>query len=147
MLERHVEEGSTCFGEDLRVVAELCVHVQTPAAALGHPGGNRELTIDEDRTAVADEDAGGHGRKAVPGGEEAARLVEGGADEAAVDDSRPGLVTLAEGEGGLVAVDSLLGGKWKVDTLRVVSAAPARRVMVRRYAAFYRSPPRSKCAL
>jgi hypothetical protein len=47
----------------------------------------------------------------VPGGEEAARLVERRAHEAAVDDSRPGLVALPEGEGRLVALDSLLGRK------------------------------------
>jgi hypothetical protein len=147
MLERHVEEGAARFGQDLLAVAELGVHMQAPAAAVGHPGGNGELPFDESGAAVADEDANGHRREAVPGGEEAARFVEGGAHEAAVDDSRPGLMALPEREGRLVALDSLLGRKRKVDALWVVSASPARGIMMRRYAALYLSPPRSKCAL
>jgi hypothetical protein len=70
----------------------------------------------------------------VPGGEEAARLVERGPHEAAVDDSRPGLMALPEGEGRLVALDSLLRRKRKVDPFWIVSAPPARGVMMGRYA-------------
>ena len=133
MLERDVEKGAACFGQDLRAVAKLGLHVQAPAAAVGHPGGNGELSVDESRAAVADEDTNGHRREAVPGGEETARLVQRRAHEASVGDSRPGLVALPEGEGRLVALDSLLGGKRKVNALRVVPAPPARGVMVRRY--------------
>jgi hypothetical protein len=46
----------------------------------------------------------------VPGAEEAARLVQGCTDEAAVHDSGRGLMALAEREGRLVAVDALLPG-------------------------------------
>jgi hypothetical protein len=147
VLERDVEKGAACFGQDLRALTKLGLHVQAPPAAVGHPGGNGELPVDESRAAVADEDANGHRREAVPGGEEAARLVERGAHEAAVDDSRPGLVTLSEGESRLVALDSLLRWKRKVDAFRIVSAPPARGVMVRRDTSLYRGPPRSKCAL
>jgi hypothetical protein len=147
VLERDVEKGAARFREDLRAVAKLGLHVQAPAAAVGHPGGNGELPVDESRAAEPDEDANGHRREAVPGGEEAARLVERRAHEAAVDDSRPRLVALPEGEGRLVALDSLLGGKRKMNALRVVPAPPARSIMMGRYAALYRSPPRSKCAL
>jgi hypothetical protein len=147
VFERHVEERAARFGQGLRAVAELGVHVQAPAAAVSHPGGNGELPVDESRAAVADEDANGHRREAVPGSEEAASFVERGAHEAAVDDSRPGLVTLSEGESRLVALDSLLRWKRKVDAFRIVSAPPARGVMVRRDTSLYRSPPRSKCAL
>jgi len=147
VLERDVEKGAACFGQDLRAVAKLGLHVQAPAAAVGHPRGNGELPVDESRAAVADEDTNGHRREAVPGGEEAARLVEGGAHEAPVDDPRAGLMALPEGEGRLVALYPLLGRKRKVDALRVVSAAPALRVMVGRDPPLYRRPPRSKCAL
>jgi hypothetical protein len=142
-----VEEGAACFGQEFRAVAELGVHVQAPAAAVSHPGDDGELPVDESRAAVADEDANGHRREAVPGGEEAASLVERGANQAAVDDSRPGLVALPKGEGRLVALDSLLRRKRKMDAFRIVSAAPARSIVVGRNAAFYRRPPRSKCAL
>jgi hypothetical protein len=147
VLERDVEKGAACFGQDLRAVTKLGLHVQAPAATVGHPGGYGELPVDESRAAVADEDTNGHRREAVPGGEEAARLVQRRAHEAAVDDSRPGLVALPEGEGRLVVLDSLLGGKRKVNALRIVAAAPARSVMVRRNPVLYRRPPRSKCAL
>ena len=147
MLERHVEEGAACFGQGLRAIAKLGVHVQAPAAAVSYPGDKGELPVDESRAAVADEDANGHRREAVPGGEEAARLVECRAHEAAMDDSRPGLVALSEGESRLVARDSLLRRKRKVDAFRIVPAAPARGVVMRRDPRFYRNPPRSKCAL
>jgi alpha-beta hydrolase superfamily lysophospholipase len=79
----------------------------------------------------------------VPGGEQAARLVEGRADEPAVHDPWPGLVVLAEREGGLVALDSLLLGSGKVDAVVILlPATPARGVVVRRD--LYRRPPRSK---
>ncbi len=141
-----MQEGAASLGEDLAVHAEVAVDVDAPAAALGHPRGDRELAVDEHRPAVADEDPGGHGREAVPRGEEAAGLVQSGADEASVDDSRPGLMALAEGERRLVAVDSLLSGEGEVDAVRVVATAPTRRVVVRRDSA-QRRPPRSKWAL
>jgi hypothetical protein len=82
----------------------------------------------------------------VPRGEEAARLVQGGADKASVDDSRRGLVALAEGKRGLVALDSFSRWAGEVDAVRVVATAPTRRVVVRRNSA-QRRPPRSKWAL
>jgi hypothetical protein len=83
----------------------------------------------------------------VPGREQSASLVQGGADEPSVDDSGCRLMAFAEREPRVVALNALLGGKGKVDAVLVVSAPPAGWVVMRRYAAFYRSPPRSKWAL
>ena len=92
MLERHVEKGRSCLGKDVTAVGELPVDVQ-PASSLAHEArADEELGVDRNGMPVADEDPGGNGREAVPGGEEAARLVEGGCDEPAVYESRPGLM-------------------------------------------------------
>jgi hypothetical protein len=109
VLERNVEEGCASFGKHVSSVAERGVHMNTPAAAIRDPGRDREVAVDENRAPVADEDPRGHGRKAVPSGEEAARLVERGTDEPAVDDAGARLVTLAEGKRRLVAFDPLFG--------------------------------------
>ena len=146
VLERHVQEGAASFGEDLSVQSEVAVDVDPAPAALGHPRGDRKVALDEYGPAVADEDPGGHGREAVPRGEEAARLVEGRADNASVDDPRRSLVALAEGKRRLVAVDALLRWWRELDAVRVVATAPTRRVVVRRNSA-QRRPPRSKWAL
>ena len=146
VLERHVQESAASLGEDLAVQTEVAVDVDPPPAALGHPRGDAEIAVDEHGPAVADEDPDGHGREAVPRGEEAAGFIQRGADEASVDDSRRGLMALAEGERRLVAVDSLLRGEREVDAVRVVATAPTRRVVVRRDSA-QRRPPRSKWAL
>jgi hypothetical protein len=143
VLERDVQEGSPRLGEELVAVAKVAVDVDSAASAVGHPGGESELTVDERGPAVADEDPRGHRRETVPGGEEAAGLVEGRPDEPAVHDPRPGLVALAEGEGGLVALDPLPRRQRKVDAVRILlPATPARGVVVRRN--LYRRPPRSK---
>jgi hypothetical protein len=146
VLEGHVQEGAARLGQDSALATQSAVDVDPPAAALRHPCGDLELPVDEDGAPVTDEDPCGHGREAVPGGEKAAGLVQGGADEPPVDDSRTGLVSLAEGEGSLVALDAFFGRAGKVDPLRVVAAPPTRRIVVRRYPV-YRRPPRSKCAL
>ena len=146
VLQGNVKEGGSGLGEDLVPVADLAVDADPASAAVGHPGRCGERTVDENRTPVADEDARRHRGEAVPCGEEPAGLVEGGADQPAVDDSGRRLVPLAEGEGRLVAVDSLLGRRREVNAVRIVTTTPARRVMVRRDP-LYRSPPRSKCAL
>ena len=141
-----MQEGAASFGEDLSTQSEVAVDVDAAPAALGHPRGDRKLAVDEHGLAVADEDSGSHGREAVPRGEEAARLVQGGANNASVDDPRRSLVTLAEGKRRLVAVDALVGREGEVDAVRVVAATPTRRVVVRRNAV-QRRPPRSKWAL
>ena len=141
-----MQEGAAGLGQDFALVMQSAVDVDPPAAALRHPGGDLEVSVDEHGAPVTDEDPCGHGRETVPGGEKAAGLVQRGADEPSVDDSRPGLVSLAEGEGGLVALDAFLGRAGKVDPLRVVAAPPTHRIVVRRYPV-YRRPPRSKCAL
>ena len=146
MLERHVQEGAAGFGEDLAVQAEVAVDVDAPPAALGHPRSDRELAVDQHGSAVADEDPGGHGREAVPRGEESARFVQRSADEASMDDARRGLVTLAEGEPCVVPLDPFSRRAGEMDAVRVVATAPTRRVVVRRNSA-QRRPPRSKCAL
>jgi hypothetical protein len=140
-----MQEGAASLGEDLAVQAEVAVDVDAPPAALGHPRGNLEIAVDEHGPAVANEDPGRHGRKAVPRGEEAAGFVQGGSDEPAVDESRPCLVALAERERCLVALDLLLRREREVDAVRIVATAPTRWVVVRRDSA-QRRPPRSKCA-
>jgi hypothetical protein len=146
VLERHMQKGTARLCEDLAFAAQGAIDMDSPPAALRHPRCDLELAVDEDRTAVADEDPRGDGRKAVPRGEKPAGLVQGGSDETAVDDSRTGLVALAEGEGRLVALDAFFDRAGKMDPLRVFAAPPTRRIVVRRYPV-YRRPPRSKCAL
>lgn len=146
VLERHVQEGPARLGEHLAFEAQTAVDMDAPAAALRHPRGDLELAVDEHRPPVAHEDPCRHGRKPVPGGEQAAGLVERCPDEPAVDDSRPGLVALAEAEGRFVAFDPLLGRPREVDAVRVLlPATPTGGVMVRRDV--YLRPPRSKWAL
>ena len=141
-----MQEGPAGLGEDFPVEAQISVDVDAPAAAFRHPGGDRELAVDQYGPAIADEDARGHTREAVPRGEEPARLVQSSADESAVDDPGRGLVALAERKRRLVVVDALLGREGEVDAVRVVAATPTRRVVVRRNAV-QRRPPRSKWAL
>jgi hypothetical protein len=62
-----------------------------------------------------------------------------------VDEARPALVALVEGERGLVAVGALFFRLRELKADRIVTAAEAGRVVVRRD--LQRSPPRSKCAL
>ena len=146
VLERHVQEGAARLGEDIPLEAEPAVDMDAPAAAFRHPGRDLQRAVDQDRAPVADEDSRGHAREAVPGRQEPAGLVESSADEPAVHDSGPGLMTRAEGEGRFVAVDPLLRRPREVDAVRVLlPATPACGVMVRRD--LYRRPPRSKWAL
>jgi hypothetical protein len=131
VLERDVEERAARLGQHVVApVAELCVYVDPPAAAVGHPGSQPERPVDRHGPPIADEDPRRHGREAVPRREETARLVERGRHEAAVHDPGPGLVPLAEGHGSLVPLDPLLGRPGKVEAVGVVAAPPARRVVV-----------------
>jgi hypothetical protein len=147
VLEWNVEKRPTRLGEhvpDLGV-AELGVYMDAPAVASCEPRSDRELAADRHGPPVPDEDSRRDRREAVPGGEQAAGLVQRSGDEPAVDDARTCLVARAEREGGLVALDSLLGRPREVEALRVFAAAPTGRVVVGRDPA-QRSPPRSKCA-
>jgi hypothetical protein len=141
-----VEERGSRLGQDLVAVVKLAVDVRAPAARIGHPTADEEVVIDVDGPSVAHEDARGHGREAVPRGEEAARLVERRGDEAAVDEPRGRLVALVEAEPSLVLGRALLTRMRQVDSGRVVAAAPAGWVVVRRDPA-QRNPPCWKCAL
>jgi hypothetical protein len=142
-----MQEGGARFGQDLGALTELAVDVDPPPTTVRHPGCERQGAVDEDRAPVAYEDPRRHGGEAVPRREQPARLVERGADESSVHDPGPGLVTLAEREGRLVALDSLLGRARKVEAVpALVPAAPARRIVVRGNL-LYRRPPRSKWAL
>jgi hypothetical protein len=147
VLERNVEEGAAGLGQHVRTLAQLGIHMEATAAAVHHPGGNGEPAVDQNGRPVADEHPDGDAWEPVPCGEQSARLVQGGADEPSVDDPRPGLVPFAERELRLVALDALFGWEGEMDAVRVVSAPPAGWVVMRRYAVFYRSPPRSKWAL
>jgi len=84
----------------------------------------------------------------MPGREEAARLVERGADDAAVGEPRPALVVRGEGDARLVASRSLGGGEREAQAPGVVAAAEARGIVMRGDAGRgrQRSPPRSWCA-
>jgi hypothetical protein len=63
-----------------------------------------------------------------------------------VDEPGRGLVALVEAEACLVLRGALAGGVWQMDSGRVVAAAPAGWVVVRRDPA-QRKPPCWKCAL
>jgi hypothetical protein len=146
VFERDMEEGTARLSEDFAGECQLRVDMDSPAAALRDPRGDPQLPVDQNRPAVAHEDPRRDARETVPGGEEAAGLVERCPDEAAVCDSRRGLVALAERKGRLVALDPFVGRSREVDAVRVVAASPARGIVVRRKAV-QRRPPRSKCAL
>jgi hypothetical protein len=62
-----------------------------------------------------------------------------------VGEPGPALVALVEREARLVAVESFFCRLWQAEADRVVAAAKAGRVVVRRE--LQRIPPRSKCAL
>jgi hypothetical protein len=146
VLEWNVKERRSCLGEDLVSFEEPAVNVRPAATRVGHPGADDELAVDGDRPSVAHEDPRRHGGEAVPRGQQAAGLVERGRDEAAVDEPRRRLVALVEPEPRLVLRRALLRRMRQMDSGRVVAAAPAGRVVVRRDAA-QRNPPRWKCAL
>jgi hypothetical protein len=147
VLERDMEKRTARLGEDVPDlgVAELGIHVDPAAVASRQPGGDGELAADRHGPPVAEEDPRRHRGEAVPGGEQAAGLVEGGGDEPAVDDAGARLVLRPEREGRLVPLDPLLGRAREMDAFRVLAAAPAGRVVMGRDPA-QRSPPRSKWA-
>jgi len=145
VLERHVDEREARFGEQLVLVPELAPHEDPPALLVFDEGPDLQRPVDRDRPAVAEEHPAGDRREAVPGGEEAARLVDQRRDQPAVRESRAALVALVEGERRLVAVGALLLRPWKMKSDRVVAAPEAGRVVVRRDS--QRMPPRSKWAL
>jgi hypothetical protein len=146
MLERDVKKRGSSLGEHFVAGHEVPVDVRAAAARVRHPGLHQEVSVDRHRPPKTDKDAGGHGGEAVPGGEEPARLVQRGRDEAAVDESGAGLVALVEAEVRLVSLGLLLGREREVDPCRVVAATPAGGVVVRRDPA-QRNPPCWKCAL
>src|SRR5262249_35844214 len=108
-----------------------------PAAALVHePGADEKLGIDRHRQPVTHEDSRRHGREAVPRGEQSARFVERSGDEAAVHQSRPGLVPFVEREKRLVLGETFDGRLREPDAAGCAAAAPAGWVVVRRDYAF-----------
>src|SRR5512132_1102456 len=133
VLQRDVEEGATRLREDVVAVDDLACDVNPTAAFVLDPGLDQQLRIDRYRTAKVDEEPARHGREAVPGGEQATRFVERGGDEPTVHEPRPGLVPLVELEIGLVLGQPLALGLAQVDSERVVAAAPAGRIVVRRH--------------
>jgi hypothetical protein len=150
VLERYVEEGTARLREDLLLQAQVRVDMDAAPALSDHAGGERELRVDRDGPAVADEDPRRHRGEAVPGREQAGSLVERRRDEAAVDDARPALVALVEAEARFVAIRALLRRLRKVDAVEVVAAAPAGGVVVRRDPhspqTFSNVPSRSSCS-
>ena len=95
-------------------------------------GADNQLTVDMHRPAVADGEPPRHDGEAVPGREQAARLVKGRGDQPAVDETGPGLVPAVEGEARLVARRALGLGEGQAQPSGRVAAAPAAGVVVRR---------------
>jgi hypothetical protein len=132
VLERNVEEGAVRLGQQLVAVTELGRDLD-PAASFGrHTRGHVERPVDRRRLAIADRDPRRHGREAVPGREQAARLVEGRPDDAAVRDPGTALVMDAERDLGRVGVGALRDRKRQPQPQLVVAAAEARRIVMRR---------------
>jgi hypothetical protein len=146
MLEWDVDERALGVGKELLAVPELGADLEPAAALVVELCRDRQTAVDVHRPEEANREAGRHRRKTVPCCEKPAGLVERGADKAAVHEAGPGLMLIVKGERRLVARQSLLLGDGQVDSCRVVAAAPARRVVMRRDAV-QRMPPRSKCAL
>src|SRR5439155_12352522 len=113
-------------------VPELPAHVDAPSFLVLDERTHGEPAVDRNGSPVVQEHATGDAREAVPGRQEAARLVEEGGDEASVHEPRPALVALVEGEGRLVAVGSLRLGPREVEADRIVAAPEASRVVLRR---------------
>jgi hypothetical protein len=145
VLERDMHEGDACFGQQLAAVPELAAHVDPTPLFVLDPGTDRERALDRNRPSIAEEHSARDGREAVPGREEAARLIDQRRDHAAVRKARAALVALVERKRRLVAVSALLLGVRKMKSDRVVAAPEASRVVVRRD--LQRMPPRSKWAL
>jgi hypothetical protein len=144
VLERDVQEGGSRLREDLVGMAQVAVDVYAAAVPAGDVRGELEIPVDRHGPAIAHEDAGRHGREAVPRREQTACLVERGGDQPAVRDAGPTLMTVVEAEARAIGGAALDGRGWKPDSARVRSATPARGVVVRRDA--QRRPPRSWCA-
>jgi hypothetical protein len=96
VLERDVEERGPSLRQDVVAITQFRVQVYPASAAFRDPRGDGQRAVDEHGLSVAHEHARRHSRKAVPRRKETARLVEGGPDEASVDESRACLVSLAE---------------------------------------------------
>ncbi len=142
VLERHVQKGGASLGERLLGVEELPAHPQAASALRLHARTHEQLGVDRHGPPEAHEAARGHGGEAVPGGEQAAGLVERGRDKTAVDDARPALVALVEAEARFVELGALLRWRGKPEAEGTVAAAEAGRVVVGRDAR-QRRPPRS----
>jgi hypothetical protein len=145
VFEPHVDERKSCLSQKVVRLPQLPADEDAAPALFLDPGVHREGAVDRNGPAVAEEHASRHRRKAVPGRDEPARLVDQRRDQPAVRQARPALVALVEREGRLVAIRALALGLWEVEADRVVAAPEARRVVVRRD--LQRMPPRSKCAL
>src|SRR5205085_2382828 len=91
-----------------------------------------ERDVDRDRAPVADEDPRGHGGEAVPGRKEAASFVERGGDEPSMDDPGAALVPPREADGGAVRVYPFGCGERQMQPERIVAAAEAGGIVVRR---------------
>ena len=145
MLERNVHECDPRFGEQLVGVPELSPHVYAATLFFLDERAAQQRPVDWHGPAVAQKDAPGDDREAVPRCEQAADLVEEGGDHPAVRESGPALVSLVERERRLVPVGTLKFRLRQVEADRVVAAPEAGRVVVRRD--LQRIPPRSKWAL
>ena len=145
MLERNVNEREPRLGEQLVRVPELTANVHPAALLVADPRVNTQRPVDRDRSAVAQEHPAGDRREPVPGRKEAACFVDQRRDEPTVHETGTALVALVEREGRLVPVGSLGLRLREVEADRIVAAAKAGGVVVRRD--LQRMPPRSKCAL
>ena len=145
MLERYVDERAFRVGEELLAVPQLAADLQPAPTLVAELRGDGKGAVDVHGLQEADREARGDGREAVPGGEEAAGLVQRCADEPAVDEPRCRLMLLAERETGAVRVQALPLGGGQADSGGIGATTPAARLVVWRN--LQRMPPRSKCAL
>jgi len=145
VLERDVDEREPRLGQQLVRIPELSANMDAAVLLVLDRRAYRERVVDRHGPPVAEEHAAGDRGEAVPGRDEPAGLVHERGDQTAVDEPRPTLVALVEGEGRLVAVGALLLRLRQVEAQWVVAAPETGRVVVRRDP--QRIPPRSKWAL
>src|SRR5215210_186601 len=130
MLQRDVDKRARAFGEQLLRVFELSGDFDPATTLALQHGGDGEGTVDVDRLEKPDREPSGDGGEAVPGREEAAGLVERGADESAVDEAGRCLVLRVECEGRGVRRRTFFARDGESDPGRIVAATPAGRIVM-----------------
>src|SRR5690348_3681360 len=84
VFEPHVDERKSCLSQKVVRLPQLPADEDAAPALFLDPGVHREGAVDRNGPAVAEEHASRHRRKAVPGRDEPARLVDQRRDQPAV---------------------------------------------------------------